>query len=124
MKRISIFVFMSLFAIFLSSQAFAQGAAIMTTDAKLLQVVQNSNAATGWVDVGPAVNVHTSNSTTLGVIFSIECGLFTSTTTSTTTKNGGTSSASATADAGVQIRILINGVPASPGTVTYCNRVQ
>ena len=107
-----------------SGKAFAQGAAIMTTDAQLLQVVQNSQAATGWINVGPAVYVHTSNASTLGMTFSIECGLFTSTLTSTTSKNGGSSTASATADAGVQVRILVNGVPASPGIITYCNRIQ
>src|SRR5262245_30454582 len=99
-RSISIFLF--LFTIALSSRAFASGAAIMTTDAQLFQVVQNSNASTGWVNIGPSVNVHTSNSTTLGVTLSIECGLFTSTTTSNTTKNGSTSTASATAGAGVE----------------------
>ncbi len=96
----------------------------MTTDAQLFQVVQNGQAATDWQNIGPSLNVHTSNASTLGVTLSIECGLFTSTMTSTTTKNGSTSTASATADAGVQVRILVNGVPASPGVITYCNRVQ
>jgi hypothetical protein len=96
----------------------------MTTDAQLFQVSQNSQAATDWVNVGPSVNVHTSNAATLAMTLSIECGLFTSTSTSTTTKNGSTSTASATADSGVEIRILVNGAPASPGVVTYCNRIQ
>jgi hypothetical protein len=121
----SIFLSTVIFAMLLiGGKSFAQGAAIMTTDAQLFQVAQNNHAATDWVNVGPAVNVHTSNATTLGVSFSIECGLFTSTAVSTTSKNGGSSSASASADAGVQVRILVNGVPASPGIVTYCNRVQ
>lgn len=104
--------------------ALATGSAIMTTDAQLFQVAQNNNAATGWVNIGPAVSVHSSNASTLRVSLSIECGLFTSTAVSTTTKNGSTSSASATADGGVQVQILVNGVPASPGIVTYCNRIQ
>jgi len=127
MKNLRIYVMASISALTLtlfSGKAFAQGAAIMTTDAQLLQVVQNSQAATGWINVGPAVYVHTSNASTLGMTFSIECGLFTSTLTSTTSKNGGSSTASATADAGVQVRILVNGVPASPGIITYCNRIQ
>jgi hypothetical protein len=102
----------------------AEGGAVMTTDAQLFQVSQGNNSATDWVNIGPSVNVHTSQATTLGAQLSIECGLFTSTMTSTTSKNGSTSSASATADAGVEVRILVNGVPASPGVVTYCNRVQ
>lgn len=112
------------FAVFSSSNALAQGAAVVTSNAQLFQVSQNSSAATGWRNIGPAVNVHTSNATTLAASLSLECGLFTSTMTSTTTKNGGTATASATADAGVQVRILINGIPASPGIITYCNRVQ
>lgn len=122
MKRNTVH-FVPFLALALASNAFA-GAAIMTTDAQLFQVAQNSSAATGWVNIGPAVSVHSSSATTLAINLSIECGLFTSTLTSTTTKNGSTSSASATADAGVQVQILVNGVPASPGVVTYCNRVQ
>ncbi len=124
MKKNIFAVIITLTLMLISNHSFAQGAAIMTTDAQLFQVVQNSNAATGWLNIGPSVNVHTSNSSTLAVSLSIECGLFTSTATSTTSKSGSTSTASATAGAGVQVRILINGVPASPGIVTYCNRVQ
>lgn len=108
----------------ISAKSFAQGAAIMTTDAQLFQVVQNSSNSTGWLNVGPAVTVHTSTATTLGASLSLECGLFTSTLVSTTSKNGSTSTASATANAGVQVQVLVNGVPASPGIVTYCNRIQ
>jgi hypothetical protein len=110
--------------ILMSAKSHAQGASIMTTDAKLFQVVQNSNASTSWQNIGPSVNVHTSSASTLAMSLSIECGLFTSTAVSTTTKNGSTSTASAMADAGVEVRILVNGKPASPGTVSYCKRVQ
>jgi hypothetical protein len=124
MKRKILLGLSALLLTLVSREAMAQGSAIMTTDAQLFQVVQNRQASTGWVNVGPSVNVHTSAATTLGVQLSLECGLFTSTMVSTTSKNGGSSTASATADAGVQVRILINNQPASPGVVTYCNRIQ
>ena len=110
--------------VLISTKSHAQGAAIMTSDAKLFQVVQNSNASTSWQSIGPSVNVHTSNASTLAMSLSIECGLFTSTAVSTTTKSGSTSSASAMANAGVEVRILVNGKPASPGVISYCKRVQ
>ncbi len=79
-------------------------------------------ACTAWV---PLFNlndiVKTSSVGALEAAVSAECALWTYNTV-TATSGGGKQTSSARA--GVQVRVLIDGSPATPGNVVFCDRVQ
>ena len=64
--------------------------------------------------------MHTPNQKDLLITASLESGLYTSTEVSS--KNGKRDSSTATA--AVKVRVLINGVMADPGEITYASRTQ
>jgi hypothetical protein len=64
--------------------------------------------------------IKTANQKSLFINPSLECGLFTQTTVRSKGGVKDTSSASAT----IQMQVLVDGVPASPGVVVYCSRTQ
>jgi hypothetical protein len=64
--------------------------------------------------------VHTSQQKDLFIGVSLECGL----TTRTLSKSKGGNKDTSMADASVGIRVLVDGVEAAPGDVTFCKRSQ
>ncbi len=65
-------------------------------------------------------NMRTANQKDLFVDVSLECGLY----TQTEVRSKGGSTDSATAEAGVDVRVLVDGQPIYPGEVTFCRRTQ
>lgn len=115
------------------SPAFAQTASSKQTAGIATVSVAgcSSNSAglpcvTDWVNVTPALTVKTSNSTSLFVDASLVTGLY----TSTQVKGNSTgATSSATAQAGVHVRVLVDGsiyaFPDQAGSgITFDSRVQ
>lgn len=135
-----VFVFAVVAALF-ASAAFAQSGhpAAKATAAvnKLIGLNAYSNAAlsdTGWVTV-LSQTIKTANQKDLFVDVSFECGIWTDTKV---TSSGGTVD-TATAQAGVRVRVLVDGNPISPAEgnaidesgnlssaqgVSFCSRLQ
>lgn len=65
-------------------------------------------------------SIRTSNSTSLFISGSIECGLY----TQTQARSKGGKKSTVVASATVKGRVLVNGVEASPGEITFCDRTQ
>ncbi len=64
--------------------------------------------------------IKTANPSDLFIDVSLECGLYTETLTKS--KNG--VSDTSTAEAGVEVQVLVDGKLAHPGAVTFCRRTQ
>lgn len=64
--------------------------------------------------------IHTSNQKSLFVDVSLECGLFTRTLVKSKAGNKDTSSANAT----IQVRVVVDGQEAYPGAVVFASRMQ
>lgn len=64
--------------------------------------------------------IKTSRKSALFVDVSMECGLF----TRTTVKSKGGNKETAQAEAGVEVRVMIDGRYSEPGAVTFCHRSQ
>ena len=64
--------------------------------------------------------IHTSSQKDLAVDVSLECGLY----TRTLVKSKAGTKDTSVADASVKVRVLVDGVEAYPGTVTFCSRAQ
>jgi hypothetical protein len=73
----------------------------------------------GWTSI-MTTQIKTSNQKTLFLDASFECGLL----TQTTVKSKGGTKDTSTASAAVLMQVLVDGVAASPGVVTYCQRTQ
>ncbi|MGZ3798167.1 MAG: hypothetical protein ACXVB1_17475 [Pseudobdellovibrionaceae bacterium] len=73
----------------------------------------------GWRTIIPTT-ISTSMNKALQINVSLECGLYTNTVVKSQNMVTDTSSAYA----GVDVQVLIDGKPASPGVVTFCNRMQ
>lgn len=73
----------------------------------------------GWRTIIPT-SISSSNNKALQINVSLECGLYTNTVVKSQNMVTDTSSAFA----GVDVRVLIDGRVASPGAVTFCNRMQ
>ena len=65
-------------------------------------------------------SIKTANQKDLFIDASLECGLY----TDTTVKSKGSVKDTSTAEATVQVQVLIDGVEAAPGVVTFCKRKQ
>jgi hypothetical protein len=72
-----------------------------------------------WVTLTEAT-IKTASGKDLLITSSLECGLYTGTTVSS--KNG--QSDTSVSNARIQVRVLVDGQPAQPGTVTYAARTQ
>jgi hypothetical protein len=77
------------------------------------------SAELSWSNI-MTTRIKTSNGKTLFINPSLECGLYTQTTVRSQRGRKDTSTASAT----VQMQVLVDGVPAQPGVVVYCSRIQ
>ena len=64
--------------------------------------------------------VKTSRKSALFVDVSMECGLF----TRTNVKSKGGAKETANAEAGVEVRVMVDGRSSAPGAVTFCHRSQ
>jgi hypothetical protein len=72
-----------------------------------------------WVTI-LANNIKTSSQKDLIATVALECGLY----TSTVVKSKGGTRDTSTASASIQVRVLVDGQPAAPGTVTFARRNQ
>ena len=73
----------------------------------------------GWRTIIPT-SISSSMNKALQINVSLECGLY----TNTVSKSQNMVSDTSAAYAGVDVQVLVDGVPASPGPVTFCNRMQ
>lgn len=89
-------------------------AAASTSDIAILPTTQLN-----WSNV-LSTQIKTSNSTSLLIDMSMECGLVTNTTVRSKQGTKDTSTASAS----VMVQVLVDGVAAAPGQVVYCQRTQ
>lgn len=114
---------LTLLVIMLASVAFS-GAAAQSTQpsSKVTAQVGNiailKNTSMGWKTI-LSNDLKTANQKDLFVDVSLECGLMTQTKVS----SKGTADTS-TAEAGVVVRVLVDGNPMLPGEVTFCRRTQ
>jgi hypothetical protein len=114
-------------ALFIGYQATAQSNG--TPSAKATAAVGDINVVSGpatdgevegpWTTV-MSNTLKTANMKDLFVDVSLECGLFTSTKTASKGGNKDTSTSSAT----IQVRVLVDGQEAYPGSVTFAHRNQ
>lgn len=101
----------------MSSSAFAiQGSKFSATLSKTALM----NQATDGSAVILESKIHTSNRKELLIGVSLETGLFTQ--TQVKGKNGSTDTASASA--GIDVTVYVDGKPAAPGTITFNQRSQ
>jgi hypothetical protein len=117
MKTTKIWIALSFLGIYLvtAGSAYAGGkSAIGVGD---ISIIKAKNM--DWRTIIPTT-IKSSMNKTLAISVSLECGLYTN--TSVKSQNMVTSSSSAFA--GVDVRVLVDGVPASPGEVVFCNRMQ
>jgi len=94
---------------------------MMTND---LTVFTNGSAEHGWTTIdGLSGVMHKASWKDLVVDVSLECSLF----TDTEVKSKGGNKDTSVAEAGVYVRVLVDGVPMpefEPGVVTFCRRSQ
>ena len=77
------------------------------------------SADMGWRTIIPT-SISTSMNKALQINVSLECGLY----TNTVVKSQNMVTDASSAFAGVDVQVLIDGKPAQPGIVTFCNRMQ
>lgn len=97
-----------------SSKATAQCAGIAVAQTQLANAQED-----GWASIFTS-DIKTSEKKDLFVDVSLECGL----TTDTTVISRQLEKALATADASVMVRVLVDGIEAAPGEVTFAKREQ
>lgn len=117
-------VLMLLVAVMAASPLFAQNQPAAKATAKMGEIAV-LDAAVQALQVDPWQTImrstlKTSSQKNVFVTASLECGL----RTRTLVKSKGGNKDSATAEAGVKIRILVDGQEAYPGDVTFCQRKQ
>lgn len=101
----------------LSSAAFGiQGSKFSTTLSKTALMSERTNGSAVIMET----TIHTANRKELLIGVSLETGLFTQ--TQVKGKNGGSDSASASA--GVEVTVYVDGQPVLPGTITFNQRQQ
>ena len=97
----------------------SQPASKATAKVSALTLIQSTGQDTGWTTI-LSQNLRTANAKDLFIDASLECGLFTRTLVRS--KDG--VSDTSKAQAGVEVRVLVDGVAADPGGVTFCKRTQ
>lgn len=123
MKRASIVSLVFVLALVLGfTNAYAQPSAKATaqcTGISLTNRVMANAEADGWSPVFTTI-VKTSEKKDLFVDVSLECGL----TTNTKVVSRQLEKALATAEASVMVKVLVDGIAADPGEVTFAKRIQ
>lgn len=92
---------------------------IVSSDAYMLGGDGAVNALDEWTTILDG-DIQTSQWEDVVMDVSLECGL----TTDTTVKSSKGKEDTSMAEAGVKLQVLVDGVAAEPGVVTYCSRMQ
>lgn len=102
-----------------SSKSTAQVGAIAALEANAAQMSATGAQAEAYTTIMKNT-IKTANPSDLLADVSLECGIYTDTTVRS---KGGTKDTS-TANAGVKVRVLVDGEEMLPGPVTFCSRKQ
>ena len=106
--------------IFVATPAFAQNLPASQAAVAYGNVAIIESAGTDdWQPI-LAQQIKTPNKKELGLTVSLECGLY----TKTNVKSKGGQKETATAEASVEVRVLVDGAEAYPGPITFCRRSQ
>ena len=115
------FGLVALMILLVAGFAFAQSQPSAKATAKVgkVEILDGAIQADGWATI-LSNNLKTSNSKSIFVDVSIECGLYTRTLVRS---KGGTKDTS-TATAAVKVKVLVDGKMAYPEEVVFCSREQ
>ncbi len=98
----------------------SQPASKVTAAVSTVKIIDNPKAETGvWTPI-LSNKLKTANQKDLFIDTSLECGVYTKTLVKSKAGVSDTSSA----QAGVLLRVMVDGNPAYPGEVTFCDRYQ
>lgn len=115
----------SMIAAVVSSAAFAAESqpsaksTAMVSGINVIGVKADTGPGSGWTTI-LSNTIKTPNPADLFADVSLECGLY----TNTQVKSKGGTKDTSTAEAGVTVRVLVDGKEMHPGVVTFCRRSQ
>lgn len=119
MSRSMISLATALVGLLWAPQAFAEKNAVQVGDVALVGASLSTADADGWTTILTS-SLHTAAWSDVVVGVTLEAGLF----TSTTVRSKGGTADSSTAEAKIEIQVLVDGAPADPGSVVFARRAQ